>query len=169
MLEIEVITAGVKKLLENLQPNKGRGPAQLPPRVTLLKEIADVIADPLKEIFQASLNTSTVLSQCRLPNVTTVLKKGYRNSANYQLYPLPVSLTSICCKLNEHIHVIAKAIVNHFELHIIPTDSQHGFHRGRSHETQLLSFSDKLARGLSAGQQIDINNGLLQGLRYNPT
>ena len=78
-------------------------------------------------------------------------KEGDRSSAaNYR----PVSLTSICCNLNEHI--IAKAIVNHFELHNILTDAQHGFRQGRSCETQLLSFIDALARGLSAGQQIDI-------------
>ena len=120
MPEIEVTTVGVKKLLENLQPNKACGPNELPPSV--LKERNDVIADPLREIFQASLDTSTVPSQRRLNNATPVFKKGDRSSAaNYR----PVSLTPICCKLNEHI--IAKAIVNHFLLRTILTNSHHGF------------------------------------------
>ena len=61
---MEVTTAGVKKVIYNLQPNKVCGPDQLLPRV--LKELA-VIADHPRKIFQVSLDTSTVPSQCRLP------------------------------------------------------------------------------------------------------
>ena len=59
----------------------------LPPRV--LKELADVIADPLREIFQAILDTCTVPNQWRLANVTPVsFKKGDRRSAaTTNLYP----------------------------------------------------------------------------------
>ena len=120
MPQIEETTAGVKKLLEYLQPHKVCGPDQLPHRV--LKELADVITHPLREIFQACLDTSTVPHQLRLTNVTPVFKKCDRSSAaNYQ----PVFLTCICCILNEHI--IGKTIVTHFDLHNILTDSQHGF------------------------------------------
>ena len=52
----------------------------------------------------------------------------------------PVSLTSVVCKLLENI--IVSAVMRHFEENSILTDSQHGFRRGRSCESQLLELVD---------------------------
>ena len=61
-------------------------------------------------IFQCSLNTGTLPSDWRNANITPVFKKGDRHSAeNYR----PVSLTSVPCKILEHI--ICSHMLEHFE------------------------------------------------------
>jgi len=60
----------------------------------------------LRGLFTESLDTGTVLCDWKSANVIPVFKKGNRSlPSNYR----PNSLTSICCKLLEHIiysHVI---------------------------------------------------------------
>ena len=63
----------------------------------------------------------------------TVFKKDDVHLAeNYR----PVSLTSVCCKLLEHI--ICKHLLNHLDKNNILTNLNHGFRAGFSCETQLL-------------------------------
>ena len=57
------------------------------------------------------------------------------------------------CKILEHI--IHTSVKVHFELNNILMDSQHGFRRRRSCETQLILTIDDLARGMNHKQQID--------------
>ena len=70
-------------------------------------------------------------------------------ASNYR----PVSLTSVCGKLLEHI--IYSGVMNHLNLHNILTDAQHGFHLKHSCETQLLLMVHDFACGLNDGKQID--------------
>ena len=58
--------------------------------------------------------------------------------ANYR----PISLTSILCKLCEHI--IHCAIIRHFDENNVLSDAQHGFRQRRSCETQEEAF-DKVS------------------------
>ena len=65
--------------------------------------------------------------------ITPVFKNASRNDpAKYR----PVSLTCICCKLLEHI--VNRHILNHLDEHKILADSQHGFRKKRSCDTQFL-------------------------------
>ena len=64
-----------------------------------------------------------------------------------------MSLTSICCKVIEHI--LHSHIMKFFEQHYILSDSQHGFRKNRSCETQLILTINDLAKGLDNSQQID--------------
>ena len=64
-----------------------------------------------------------------------------------------MSLTSVCCKVLEHI--VAKALLCHLEEQKILTENQHGFRHHRSCETQLLIFVDELLCSMSEGKQID--------------
>ena len=58
----------------------------------VLRELVEVIAEPLSVIYQLSLLTSEVPEDWRLANVTPIYKKGCREDpANYR----PVSLTSV--------------------------------------------------------------------------
>ena len=66
----------------------------------------------------------------------------------------PVSLTSICCKLLEHI--IYSHIFSHLKQHNILCDQQHGFRSGRSCETQLIITINDLAKSLDEGTQTDV-------------
>ena len=102
-------------------------------------------------IFQQSLDTGTVPDDWKMALVTPVFKKGKRSAPeNYR----PVSLTSICCKINEHI--IVSETMSHLERQDILVDYQHGFRRRRSCESQLLITAHDLASILNKRSQVDV-------------
>ncbi|KFP33183.1 RNA-directed DNA polymerase from mobile element jockey, partial [Colius striatus] len=88
----------VKDLLAKLKAHKSMGPDGMHPRV--LRELADVIAEPLSIIFEQSWRTGEVPEDWRKANVTPGFKKGMKNDrGNYRL----VSLTSIPGKVMEQL------------------------------------------------------------------
>ena len=98
MENINITTPGILTLLQNLNIHKASGLDRM--STILLKEIAEVTAPILKLIFERSSNTGDVPYDRRIANVTPIYKKGERcNPQNY----CPISLTSICCKILEHI------------------------------------------------------------------
>ena len=88
----------VRDLLLQLDCHKSMGPDEIHPRV--LRELAEVIAEPLTIIYQHSLLMGEAPDDWRLANVTPIYKKGCREDpANYR----PVSLTSVPGKIMEQI------------------------------------------------------------------
>ena len=84
--------------------------------------------------------------------VTPIFKKGNRRSAvNYR----PISLTSICYKVLEHI--LHSSIFTHLERHKELCVQQHGFRSGRSCETQLLGTVHDFATCLNNSGHIDVH------------
>lgn len=128
MDNIRVSQAGVYKLLRGLRPFKATGPDEIP--AYILKEAAEHISPYLTIIHQKSLDTGAIPDDWRAANIVPVFKKGEKHKAsNYR----PVSLTSICCKLLEHI--VHSTIMDHFDRHQILCDHKHGFRSKRSCET----------------------------------
>ena len=149
MPDIHIGEAGVLKLLNNINSHKAIGPDGIPAR--LLHEYASYIAPALTKIFQISVNTGTIPDEWRSASIVLVFKKGDRHQAsNYR----PVSLTSIACKLLEHIVHIQ--VMDHYDRHSILSDKQQGFRSKRSCETQLSVTIDSFARTLADGGQVDI-------------
>ena len=149
MPDITISTAGIDKLLKNVQPNKAAGPDDLKPAV--LKELHSEIAPILQTIFQVSLNSGTLPDDWTNARVTPIYKKGDKAAAsNYR----PISLTCICCKLMEHI--VTSNLVKHLNTNNILYDLQHGFREKRSCETQLVMLVEDLARSLQEGKQTDL-------------
>ena len=139
---------GVHKLLLDLNPHKAQGPDNIPTR--FLKEFATEISPALTLVFQASLQQGMVPDDWKQAFVTPVFKKGDRTApSNYR----PISLTSVCSKLLEHI--IHSQVMRHLDHHGILSDQQHGFRKRRSCESQLVLTIQDLARGLEEGEQID--------------
>ena len=140
---------GVCKLLSDLNPHKASGPDGIPARI--LKVAAEEIAPALTIIFQKSLETGDIPSPWLRANITPLFKKGDRTDAsNYR----PVSLTSICSKVLEHI--IHSHIMTHFDTHSVLTDKQHGFRNKHSCETQLIMTVNDLALSLDNKSQTDM-------------
>ena len=84
-------------------------------------------------------------------HIVPIHKKNDRTIAsNYR----PISLTSIPCKILEHI--ISTSIHKHLEKHNILTDRQHGFRSRRSCETSLLTTIHHLTSTLEKNHQIDL-------------
>ena len=149
MEDIEVDEAGIRKLLQKTNPRKATGPDSIPARI--LKDCASELAPILTIIFNKSLQEGKVPEDWRHANVTAIYKKGTRHdAANYR----PVSLTSLYCKLLEH--VIVSKTVNHLERYNILDDCQHGFRAKRSCETQILTLYHELAASLDKKIQTDM-------------
>ena len=131
MDEIVIDNKGVEKLLSNLKTSISTGPDSIPNLV--LKNCATELSMGLSTIFQYSIDTGSLPSDWRDANISPVIKKGDSHLAeNYR----PVSLTSISCKLLEHI--LCSQILKHFEQFNVLTKLNHGFRSGFSTETQLL-------------------------------
>ena len=139
MPSIDIHVKGVAKLLRGLKAHKARGPDEVPAR--LLKEAADQLAPILTTIFRASYQQATIPEEWRKTNVVPIFKKGdHAAASNYR----PVSQTSICSKVMEHI--VSSQVMRHLDLNNILDNAQHGFRKRRSCESQLLlSAFDKVA------------------------
>ena len=122
---------GVLKLLKDINPSKAMGPDQIPNIV--LKTCAKTLAPGMTKIFQESIDCGELPDDWLNANVAPVYTKGNVHKAeNYR----PVSLTSVTCKLLEHI--ICKHILTPLEKYNILTSLNHGFRSGYSCETQLI-------------------------------
>ena len=138
------------KLLKELRPQKAPdGPDCI--TAIILKACAEQVAPLLQLILQKSLDTGELLSDWHKADVSPNFKTGnISHHANYR----PVSLTSIPCKMLEHI--IHINIMRYLEKYKVLNDEQHGFHRGRSCETQLALSVNDLAKVLDRQRQADV-------------
>ncbi|PKU36604.1 rna-directed dna polymerase from mobile element jockey- hypothetical protein [Limosa lapponica baueri] len=124
------------------------GPDGMHPRV--LRELAEVIAGSLSIIFERSWRTCEVPEHWRKANVTPVFKKCKKEDpGNYK----PVSLTSIPGKMMEWL--ILGIISKHMEENKA-ISSQHGFTKGKSCLTNLISFYDGMTGWIDEGSTADV-------------
>jgi len=122
---------GVASLLKILNHHKATGPDNIP--AYFLKELSTELAPILTLIFQSSLHQGILPKEWKAANVIPIFKKGNRSLAsNYR----PLSLTSICSKILEHI--VYSCIFSHLTKYNILCEEQHGFQAGKSCETQLI-------------------------------
>ena len=115
---IEVSVKGVTKLITSLGNGKSPGPDGI--RKPDLMINVPTTAACLSQIFRASLKCGKLPAQWKLAHVTPIHKGEETNLvANYR----PISLTSIPCKILEHI------VLHHLneKLDCILHNRQHGF------------------------------------------
>ena len=133
--DIDITLNGIVKLLNDLNPTKSHGSDNLSPKV--LRELVIEFWPLLLLIYRKSLHTSEVPEDWRKANVTPVFKKDqYYQAENYR----PISLTSVCCEIMEHI--VASTIMNHGEDNITLYPLQHGFRCSRSCDVLISSFDE---------------------------
>ncbi|CAM5129322.1 unnamed protein product [Eretmochelys imbricata] len=121
----------------------------LHPRV--LKEWADVIAEPLAVIFQNSWQSGEVPDDWKKANVVPIFKKGKEEDpGNYR----PVSLTSVPGKIMEQ--VLKESILKHLEERKVIRNSQHGFTKAKSCLTNLIAFYDEITGSVDEGKAVDV-------------
>ena len=120
MGDLKINKNGLLKLLTNINGHKATGPDDIPGH--LLKLLAYDILDVYTVLFQASLTQGVIPNDWKKAKIMPLFKKGDKSKPeNYR----PVSLTSITCKLLEHI--IHSNIMDHLEEHKILNPIQHGF------------------------------------------
>ena len=131
----------IHKLLTTLNEHKSNGPDRISPYI--LKQCADEIMPILYVIFNHSLSTSLLPNDWLKPNICPVHKKGScSNVNNYR----PMSLTSICAKIMEHI--IYHSIMDHLNQNNILIENQHGFRSNHSCVTQLITLTEDISFAL---------------------
>ena len=146
---IETNQKGLEKLLRKINTSKASGPDNIPNRI--LQECATQLAPTLKIILQLSLDTGELPKDWRDANISSIFKKGDKHLAeNYR----PVSLTSVTCKILEHI--ICRHIMKHLENNKILTNLNHGFRSGYSCETQLITTLNDFLMEHDKGHQVDV-------------
>ncbi|GAB0183655.1 mitochondrial enolase superfamily member 1 [Grus japonensis] len=139
----------VSDLLYRLDTPKSMGPDGIHPRV--LRELVEVLTKPLSIIYQQSWLTGEVPVDWSLANVTPIYKKGWKEDlGNYR----PVSLTSVPGKVIELI--ILNAITWHIQDNQVIRPSQHGFMKGRSCLSNLISFYDKATPLVDEGKAVGV-------------
>ena len=118
MLPIQISTEGIVKLLKELKLQKAPdGPDCV--TATIIKTCAEQVAPLLQQIFQKSIDTGEPRLDWHKANVTPIFKTGNRSDpANYR----PVSLTSIPCKMLEH--MIHTNIMGHLEKYKVLNNEQ---------------------------------------------
>ena len=132
-----------------MNASKSAGPDGIYGRV--LKEGHESISKALCLMFERSLRFCEIPDDWKVAFVVPIFKKGKRDElGNYR----PVSLTSLVVKILEKILKIH--IQKFLDDHNIILDSQHGFRKGRSCQTNLLEFLEYVTENIDNGELIDI-------------
>ena len=126
----------VRKSLLRLKCHKASGPDQIPNRV--LRELAWEISPALTALYNQSMTSGCIPKDWSLALISPIYKGNVHEASNYR----PVSLTSVACKILEHI--VCMHLLDHLERHNLLTTPQHGFRKAHSCESQLLITLDNL-------------------------
>ena len=138
----------MKRTEEHTEEHKAKGPDKI--EAKLLRMAAAEISPAISLLFQASIKQGIIPAIWKRAFVSPIFKKGDKAAAaNYR----PISLTCILCKTLEHI--IHSRLMKHLDLHNILADSQHGFRKKRSCESQLIRTINDLAKGMNDKTQVD--------------
>ncbi|KAK4818602.1 hypothetical protein QYF61_015464 [Mycteria americana] len=145
-----------RRAKENLQPLVDGGGNT----VTKDEEKAEVLNAAFASVFNSRANCSLGTQPLELedrdrdqngaPIIQGQMKGRKEDPGNYR----PVSLTSVLGKLMEQI--ILSAITRHVENNQGIKPSQHGFRKGRSCLTNLISFYDKVTCLVHEGKAVDV-------------
>ena len=139
----EIIFSPVKvyDVLKQLKINKSNGPDHISNR--MLKETAEVMAAPLSDLFNKSMQTSRFPLTWKRANVAPIHKKSDRQvKENYR----PISLLSCVGKVMERI--IFNELYEYFQEHNLLTWRNAGFKKHESTINQLLLMVHKIYTSL---------------------
>jgi len=139
----------VRDRLSDLDVHKSMGPDGMHPRV--LRELADVIAEPLSIIFERSWRSGEVPEDWRKANVTPTFEKGKKEDPRNNR---PVSLTSIPGKVMEQL--VLEVIIKQVEEKKVLRSSQHGFPKEKSCLTNWIAFCDDTTGWVDEGRAVDV-------------
>ena len=129
--DIRFMVPGIMKQLDSLPTCKAAGPDGIPARI--LYNLSAEIAEILCVLFQQSYNSRHLTEDWLVAMVVPVHKKDEKSIlANY----LPISLTSLVCKVMEH--CVLSQIHRYLSSNNIITPLQHEFRTCFSCETQLI-------------------------------
>nr|VZI42214.1 unnamed protein product [Spirometra erinaceieuropaei] len=139
----------VRRVLSQIKPHKSPGPDGIPGLI--LKELSKELAKPLSTLFELSMKTGRPPSQRKTANLVPLHKGGSRVAERCFG---PISLTCLSCKTMEAL--VKSAIQQFCEKNNLLQDFQHGFRRGRSCLSNLLTCLEIWTRALEEGFEVDV-------------
>ena len=149
--DISFTKEDVLQKLKSFKINNSPGPDDHHSHV--LKEVAEVLADPLTYVLNKILSAGTLPQLWKDANVTPIFKKGKKSSpGNYR----PVSVTKVICKLMKSL--VRVHIVKQMSRNGLFKKYQHGFMKGRLCSTNLLATLDVWSDAVENGVPMDIIN-----------
>ena len=118
--------------------------------IKLLKDASNIVAGPLVNIFNVSLQRAIFPNDWKLAKVTPIFKEGNKaDCGNYR----PISVISAVAKLFEKL--VYRQLSSFLTLNGILVEQQSGFRHKHSTETALLSSTNEwlfnMDRGLLSG------------------
>ena len=139
----------VDRVLKDLNSYKAAGPDGLHPAI--LKPLAAVIAGPIADLCNRSLETAILPADWMVANVVPIHKGGSREkTTNYR----PVSLLSVVLKSMERL--VRDAMAEHMVKNETISVAQHGFVKGKSCLTNLLSYLDEVTARIDRGEKVEV-------------
>jgi len=104
----------------------------------------------LAQLLDITVNNGTLSKDCKKAVAVSIHKGGNRSSAkNY----MPISLTSVVCKSMEH--VIAECLQQMWEDSDWLYEGQHGFRKGFSCESQIITVCQDISNALDESTRLD--------------
>jgi len=145
MRDVTVTESDVLRAICKMKANASSGPG-LPP--VLFKKLKHSLTTPRTLIYNQLLSVAEVPADRKKAFVVPVFKKGSTASVvNYR----PISLTGVLSKILERI-LVAK-IIDHLHANGLVSPEQHGFLKGRSTCTNLLSSQNDWTLNVELGFQ----------------
>ncbi|CAM4630454.1 unnamed protein product [Lepidochelys kempii] len=147
--DAEIGKEQVKNDLDKFDVFKSPGPDEMHARI--LKELTEEISEAFAIIFEKSWKTGEIPEDWKRAHKVLIYKKGNKgNPGNYR----PVSLTSVPGKIMEQI--IKESICKHLEDNKVISNSQHGFVRNKSCQTNLIAFFGRVTSLVDRGEVVDV-------------
>ncbi len=136
--------SALRKRIAKIGNNKSTGPDGISGEI--LKLGGEAMVSYLLRLFEISMNNSCIPRDWKDAIVVPIFKGGSRqNVENYR----PVSLTSVVCKQMEHL--VAEYLRGIWDKNNIIYEGQHGFRKGYSCESQVVTVSQDIADSLDKG------------------
>ena len=134
----------VKKSMKKMSKKKSKGKDGIPQDCLLLG--LEVLAAPLTEVINCSINTGTVPEAWKEGIVAPILKKGdAKEMKNYR----PVSCFTAASKVLEK--VVCEQLTRFVEVHQVLPNNQHGFRANRSTMTALTAMKKEWIKNSEDG------------------
>ena len=147
--EVDLSADLVLRKLQNLKKDTSPGPDMV--HSAVLREAASILATPLSVMFAHSLSRGKLPEIWKLAHITPIFKGGRRSEpSSYR----PVALLSIPSKIMESL--VFDGILEHLSSSKFFSPQQHGFRKGHSCTTNLLTAVDEWKTILDRKGKVDV-------------
>ena len=149
LTDIVITEQRVMDVIDGMKEKSAPGPDQISSKI--IKELKNELAKPLTILYRKSMDEAKIPDEWRRTNITPIFKNGPTwEPSNYR----PVNLSCNAGKGMERL--VKDGIDVHYEKNDIIGNSQHGFRRGRSPQTNLIEYLNTTTKWHDEGQNFDV-------------